>query len=387
MKLTTHSQTIINHKMNGNLVVHLTSVHSAFDIRIFHKECKALLQAGYSVKLVAPNDQDKEVEVDGIKISGIINRVGRLKRMTVCVWQLYRRALAQNAKIYHFHDPELIPIGLLLKIHGKKVIHDIHEDLPRQILSKPWIKPWLRRPVAGLARAVEAVGAKIFDGLVTATPSIAERFPKNKTVTVQNYPIIGELISDHNYSYNQRPYLVSYIGGITEIRGIREMVSALSYLPTSPEIRVNIVGSFSSSSLEREIKEMKESERINFYGWKSRLEVAKILGMSRVGLVLFHPVPNHIYSQPNKLFEYMSAGIPVIASDFPHWRKIIQIEGCGLLVDPLNPKAIAEAIQWILEYPQEAEEMGKRGQQAVLARYNWEVEAEKLRTFYRERII
>jgi hypothetical protein len=106
----------------------------------------------------------------------------------------------------------------------------------------------------------------------------------------------------------------------------------------------------------------------------------------RVGLVILHPNINYVQSQPVKLFEYMAAGLPVIASDFPLWREIIDGAKCGLLVDPFDVKGIAEAITWLLEHPHEAELMGKRGQEAVYQKFNWNTEADKLIACYNELI-
>lgn len=80
----------------------------------------------------------------------------------------------------------------------------------------------------------------------------------------------------------------------------------------------------------------------------------------------------------------MSAGIPVIASDFPLWKEIVEGSGCGLLVNPLDPEAIAEAIKWLLENPEKAETMGKRGRKAIEECYNWDKESVKLISFYRK---
>ncbi len=93
-------------------------------------------------------------------------------------------------------------------------------------------------------------------------------------------------------------------------------------------------------------------------------------------------MPNHVDAQPNKMFEYMSAGIPVIASDFPLWREIIEGCGCGICVDPLDPKKIAEAIDYLVDNPEIARRMGENGRKAVYDRYNWDVEEKKLLALY-----
>jgi len=96
------------------------------------------------------------------------------------------------------------------------------------------------------------------------------------------------------------------------------------------------------------------------------------------------PLDSYVNAQPTKMFEYMSGGLPVIASDFPVYRKIVESADCGLLVDPLNPAAIAEAIVWLMQNPSRAYEMGQNGKRAIADRYNWEREAESLVATYEE---
>jgi len=206
-------------------VCHLTSVHSPFDTRIFYKECRTLAQAGYKIVLVVPHD--KNDVVDGVRIRAVPKPKNRRERMTKTVWQIYKAAVAENADIYHFHDPELIPVGIMLKLKGKKVIYDVHEDVPKQILTKYWIPSFLRRAVSASASLFEKIGSKFFDGIVTATPTIADKFPLDKTAAVQNFPMLNELVTSDATPYPNRPYNIVYVGGITALRGIREMVQAV----------------------------------------------------------------------------------------------------------------------------------------------------------------
>jgi glycosyltransferase involved in cell wall biosynthesis len=366
--------------MENSIICHLTSAHPPYDIRIFQKECKTLAKIGYEVILIVPYEKDDIIEE--VKIKAVSKHKNRKERILKTTLQIYKLAISYNADIYHFHDPELIPIGLLLKVKGKKVIYDVHEDVPKQILSKYWIPIFLRKIISEFIALLENISAKIFDGIVAATPSIAKRFPGSKTIIVHNFPIINELTAGEEKNYSSRQNNIIYIGGISEIRGISEMVQAIDILPKTFNAKLVLAGNFSPPQLKEEIKKLSGWKYVDYKGWVSREEAAFLLNESRIGLVLFHPVPNHMEAQPNKLFEYMSAGIPVIASNFELWREIVESVGCGLLVNPLEPKEIANAIKWILEHPNEAEEMGKRGQEAILHKYNWEKEGEKLLKFY-----
>ena len=361
-------------------VCHLTSVHPPFDIRIFHKECKTLSQAGYQVVLIAPHDEEEEF--DGVRILAIPKTKSRLERMTKIQWKLYKEALKQDVDIFHFHDLELLPAGLLLKLCGKRVIYDVHEDYSQALLSREWIPSWLRRMLAQMVGCGERLGAKFFDGVVAATPHIAKRFSPIKTVTVQNFPFLNQSTRNTAIPYHQREKIVAYVGVVSALRGAKEMLQAMALLSHRPNARLRIAGIFSPVGLEDEARKSPGWDRVDFLGWQRHEEAMAMLGETRMGLVLFHPIPNHMDAQPNKLFEYMSAGIPVVASDFPLWREIIEKIGCGILVNPLDPEAIAKAIQWLIEHPTEAEEMGKKGQEAIREHYNWDVEAKNLLGLY-----
>jgi len=361
-------------------VVHITSAHPANDMRIFKKEAVSLAAAGHDVTLIARYGSDGIV--GNVKMKALPESKGRLRRF-LSVWRPIKLAMAERADIYHFHDPELIlPVIALKLMTGAKTIYDVHENVPKSILSKFWIPAALRPPVAAVAGLVEKLGASIVDGIVAATPSIAQRFPADKTVLVQNMPITGELDSADPIPYHERGRLVAYVGSITIIRGINEIVRALELLPESLGVRLMMAGEFSPLKLERQVRTLDGFKSVDFLGRRDRREIGELLNKSRIGLVLLHPEPNHIEAQPNKLFEYMSAGIPVIASDFPLWREIISETGCGLVVDPLDPQAIADAIVDLLRDPDGAAAMGARGRQATHSRYSWAQEAGKLVDLY-----
>lgn len=179
-------------------VCHVTSVHPAKDERIFHKECRSLAKE-YEVYLIAPNVQDEIVE--GVHILGVSLPKGRLKRM-LNLDAVYKKALEVDAAVYHFHDPELMRIGLRLKRRGKKVVFDSHEDVPQQLLTKEYLPTWSKRPLSTIYAAIERRCLRQYDALVSVTPSIVERLENINpmTVMITNYPSVTEIADNQQIS-------------------------------------------------------------------------------------------------------------------------------------------------------------------------------------------
>jgi glycosyltransferase involved in cell wall biosynthesis len=367
-------------------ILQLTTLHPRDDIRIRVKQC-ATLDAAFPgrVVLCVADGLGKEA-AGGLSVIDL-GRVGKSKMSRP--FRGFARALKQLRSIrplvLHFHDPELIPVGLAAKMMGIRVIYDVHEDLPSQLRGGDTFGFVLRHVLAVCASLAERVAAWAFDAIVCATPRIAERFPLRKTSIVQNFPIVAELATDTSRPYANRPPRFVYVGGITKMRCAREMVAAVAAEVPDHAVELSLAGPCVPQSLRQELEQMRGAANTRFLGWLDRGEVAELLATSRAGLVLFHEAPNHVSAQPNKLFEYMSAGLPVIASDFPLWRDLVESTESGLLVDPKDPQAIREAMVWVLEHPAEAEAMGRNGQQAVESRLNWAHEAKALIALY-ERI-
>lgn len=362
-------------------VVHLTTVHSRKDIRILLKQCASLASKGFDTQLIVA-DGLGDASVDGVSVHDVGAPRGRFDRIVNAPGRIFKKALAVDAALYHLHDPELIPIGLRLKRHGKRVIIDFHEDVPQQLLSKPYLHPKFSWAVSRAFAVYERYACRQVDGLIAATPHIRDKFLAMgiKTFDINNFPLLGEL--DAHVPWNAKSTEVCYVGGISRIRGIEDVITAFDHVRSG--VRLNLCGRFSDPELERACKALPGWQAVNELGFVDRQVVRKTLGRSVAGLVTFHPLPNHMEAQPNKMFEYMSAGVPVIASNFPLWREIIGSNQCGLCVDPKDPTAIADAIEYLVQHPDAARRMGENGRRAILERYNWSVEEKKLFQVYDE---
>ena len=365
-------------------VVHLTSVHSPFDLRIFSKECRSLAKAGFQVTIVAPHEQDEIAEHVTIRAVPSASRGGRLRRMTVTVWNVLREALALDADLYHFHDPELIPVGLYLRMRRKKVIYDVHENLPKDILLKQYLPWWSKQLLSWLLETLEATASRSFSALVTVSPIIAERFLKDnpRTILIHNFPDVAELSECGNVGWESRQPLIAFPGGILPERGIRQMVHAMACLPDSADATLEIASNDFPEDLWSELTQHPGWQRVRFLGRLNRAQIIQLLGRATAGIVVYLPEEQNLCAMPHKLFEYMAAGIPVIASDFPLWRRLLGGIDCAVFVDPLDPKSIADAIQFVLRNPEDCRRMGRNGQEAVRSVFNWDSQARELVKLY-----
>jgi len=361
----------------------ITTVHPPFDVRIFHKEAKSLIKAGYDVTIIAQHDK-KEI-VKSVKIVNLPHPRNRIERRLKTIWTAFQKALMIKADIYHFHDPELIPIGLLLKIFTKsRVVYDVHEDVPEQIFSWNYIPKKLRHPVSIIFNYFEKNLSRVFDYVICSTETIMSKFKlyNNNSITIKNYipKRYIESFRDKNY-HSEDKSIIIFSGGIYEERGIMEAIKALNLLP---DLCISFVlcGSVEQSYLNLIIKEDKYN-RVIYKGILTFEDALQETFKADIGYICDYPLKRHMEGLPVKLFEYMALGIPVIASDFPIWKKIIDQAKCGFTVNPMDIEEIANKVCYLIEHVNERKQMGENGRRAIINNYTWETEADKLLSIYK----
>ncbi|MEM8488663.1 MAG: glycosyltransferase family 4 protein [Bacteroidota bacterium] len=359
--------------------IHLTSTHRPFDTRVFQKECRSLAKAGYRVTLIVPHTQDEVV--DGVQIRAVPRPANGRERLKKTTRDVYKAALKENRDaIFHFHDGELLPFMLLLKLRGRRVIYDAHEDSPRQMMYQHWIPRPLRRPIGLFMRMLEWAAGRMLNHVIAAEPIIADYFPQKKVSLVRNYPMLEEFSACKHVPYASRPSHIGFAGGISAVRGVTELVDALNHVEGTT--RLQLAGTFYPTDLKTRVENMPGWAKVDFQGWIDRTGLIKLLSGVRIGVITRHPIDRHLSAFPTKLFEYMAAGLPVVVSDLPTIRPIVERHNCGLLVDPLKPEAIATGLQTLLNDPEKAEQMGQRGYKAITEHYNWDNEVKTLLAVY-----
>ena len=368
-------------------ICHLTTVHDWNDVRIFVKMCRSAVADGFRVDLVAPvAPGNPVVDSGGVTVHPLRKYRSRLLRSSLGTLRAIPKAIGARATVYHVHDPELLPLVLTLKLLQRRVVFDFHEEFSAQIRSKTYVRRRWRNIASAAARCWEFLLCWSATRVVAATPRIRDRLPlrRARAVTVCNYPTLEEFPSPSSTPFAERPRVAYYVGGVTATRGCHEMIAAGRILAASGSgITVRIAGPFDSPDLERSVRRAAAGSNTCFLGRRTRDEVVHDLGAARVGIVVLRRTPNHVNSLPVKMFEYMAAGIPVVASDFPLWKRIVSGANCGLTVDSRDPRKIADAVSQVVDDPDFASRMGASGRRAVEAEYQWNTQWRLLRRFYR----
>lgn len=366
-------------------VCHITNIHDWNDTRIFYKECISLAEAGYQVSLIAPNAE--EGTHNGVYVISVEKKkTSRLYRATILAWKVMRKALKTKANIIHFHDPELIWIGLILHFFYRKVvIFDVHENLTAQIQDKKWLK--FKKLIAWLYGILERFSSRFFH-IVIAEESYRYLFEKRaKSLTVVlNFPEADKL-KKLALTERSEENGILYIGVVSEIRGIFQIIEALNVLKQREvPFTFHCVGPIDEGLMDK-LEQLEAYQNIKkdiiFYGRKPMFEAYKLACHSKLALSLLHPTPNYIRSYSTKIFEYMAIGLPFVVSDFPLYS-FVKERKIGYCVDPFDCVKIADTFEYLLSDSEEISLQIEEAKIAVKKDFSWESQREKLLNLYNQ---
>jgi glycosyltransferase involved in cell wall biosynthesis len=356
-------------------IAHITTVHPVNDNRIFYKECKTLVDSGYDISLIIAGA--KSEIINNIKIIGFYKEKTRIKRFfKTSFFDLIKVCKKVDADIYHFHDPEIIFAGIYLKLIGKKVIYDIHENNPAAILSKPYIKfKFIKILISKVFNIFEQMTVKFFDALVTARPDITERFAHKKIITLRNFPILPKLDNLKKLNIKKEKPVVIYVGGMTKLRGLLPLIDAFKKMDNC---ELWLLGPINDEDIAKEIS--LKPENIKYFGVVEPYEVFSYIEYADIGIITFLEAPNHIHTLATKPFEYMACGKPMIMSNFEYWKDTYK--DSSLYVEPFNSKDILEKVEFLLSNKELMSKMSEKNFYLSINKFNWDMESEKLINLY-----
>lgn len=366
-------------------ILFVAPVHPWDDVRVFQKQASSAAKAGMQVSVIAKSETEivhNSVEI----IPAEVTYSSRTKRF-LSIPRLARQVLKEDADIYHLHNPDTIPIALMLKLFGKTVIYDTHEDFSERLIARDWIPFKLRKLVAYTVNRAEIFTAKICDASIATQEDVVKRLG-DKCTFIGNPPRV-----DENLLMNikeiaslipqpaQKTFRLVYIGSIGETRGIYEMIDSLVEINNTIDCRLWLIGSISENLLNS----IKLKEGWKFVDFIERIPQEQALAyvyLSDIGLIYINDVADHRKSDANKLYEYMSLGLPFIASDFPLWKNKLNWIGAGLFITPGSANLLTEAVLEIYKKSEkERLEMGQRGKEYTMS-HSWEKEFSKLLNVY-----
>jgi glycosyltransferase involved in cell wall biosynthesis len=375
-----------------SVVVHVSTVHPAFDQRIFHKECASLQAAGFAVHLVVHSDVQGR-QSNGVSIHSLGNRAApslglHAASRARAVANAGRLCLRLNASLYHLHDPELIPLGLMLKrLTGARVIFDAHENYAGFVQQKRYLATPIRKACGVAMAGLERTAARVFDSIVVADEGTAEiyrEYGAERPCVVRNFPIL-RLFPMGEPAEMGRPVDVVYHGTLPKYHLELAFATASELMRRGRRVRWNLFGNCYVREWAAEQISARGLEGVFELGGRVPHEtVSKIVQRAKIGYIPLPDLPKFHQNIPTKLFEFMALGIPVVATDLPPSRGFLADGECGILVPPSDVQAHADAIIKLLDDQGLRTSMGQEGRRRVCSLWNWEREQDRLVSRYRE---
>jgi glycosyltransferase involved in cell wall biosynthesis len=352
----------------------ISAVHIWNDTRVFYKEAVSLAQI-YDVELHAVADFKHRLE-SGVNVYGLPKHRSRILRFLNSIVLCYR-IVRSKPKVIHFHDPELILLGIFLKFFmDVKVVYDIHEDYSKTVIEKAWIPAPLRKPVAFIFDKAERFACRFFDANVVVLEGWCSKYPN--AVLVRNFSFLAP---ESDYTSQERQKRLVYVGGLSAKRGAMEMLKAFDIVSAKhSDVSFDIVGSWSDKELEsRAMKIIETNDMINYHGYLPLTEFKALVQKARLGFCLY-TMPKYEENIPVKMFEYIAHGTPVVCSGFSSWRKTVEGEGWGICVDPFDAEEVADAVVQAMDDKRFEELSGNIVKHRT--KYTWDNEEKNLLGLY-----
>ncbi len=372
--------------------MHLAPGRPADDVRTYHRQCKALMNAGFEVELVAQGLPGLKL-APGIRFHSLgeyhsfrpLHLVQRARRSQLA----YTLARRSKAALYQYASPEFILWGdRLRRASGRPVIFDCMEDFEGYVLQRRGIPDTLRPFLARLVQWQMRFAARSCDAIIVADEGTANvlRPYARRLLVLYNLPRL-DLFPNNLTASNQKFYDIVYHGSIPKYHFDVCLAIDEALVERGYRVRWRLIGAIPEMDWARkELARRGIQDRFHIGGIIPHDQVAKEITKAKIGIVPLPSLPKFQNNIPQKLFEFMALGMPVVLSDLPPSRPFVGDRACALMVPPDNYRAYADAIIRLLNDPALCRQMGAEGRRRVEREYNWEKESKKLIDLYKELI-
>ena len=366
----------VRYEIRAAAVAQLTSRHAVTDNRILHGMARTADTCGYRSLILGPAAEDSAYGAIELKACPVL-KAGRRPPHGWLLARLFAGALRSGARTFQIHDPDFLPVALLLKLCGRRIIYDVHDDYQASFQDRFRNRKWMRGWFPALWWAFEKSAARAFDGVVTADQHLARKFERCRPVILRNYPRLD--FTPPAAAENEATFNLIYVGGMTRERGVGMALAALQRLPM-PELRLHVVGTEREGEL---LEKLKADPRVMLHGRVAWTGLHRLYVKAHLGLALYQPLAGFVTIDHSvKIVEYMAAGLPILCADFPGLKKFVEEAGCGWTVAPDDPDAIAVQIQRLVDQPELRRSMGAAGRRLFETEYNWERHERTLADLY-----